>query len=172
MASPSSNSHQQGLPSISSLTNGLPPSNAAQQYAHGDQAQGEHLRDSGTWPQPHSKHNSVNSQGLHVRTLLNPDDSPPRSSVPNTPQSARIPVTAQSGGSQLPSINQGFQDSAQRASSDYAAQESRRSSVDSRMHTGFNNLYINHPHSPYESYNNSQVSLAASLGRPNGGAPM
>lgn len=55
MTSPSSNSHQQGLPSISSLTNGLPPSNAAQQYAHGDQAQGEHLRDSGTWPQPHSK---------------------------------------------------------------------------------------------------------------------
>ena len=114
----------------------------------------------------------MNSQGLHVRTLLNPDDSPPRSSVPNTPQSARIPVTAQSGGSQLPSINQGFQDSAQRASTDYAAQESRRSSVDSRMHTGFGNLYINNPHSPYESNNNSQVSLAASLRRPNGGAPM
>jgi hypothetical protein len=55
MASPNSNSHQQGLPSISSLTNGLPPSNAAQQYSHGDQPQGEHLRDSGTWPQPHSK---------------------------------------------------------------------------------------------------------------------
>jgi hypothetical protein len=114
----------------------------------------------------------VNSQGLHVRTLLNPDDSPPRSSVPNTPQSARIPITAHSGGSQLPSITQGFQDSAQRASTDYAAQESRRSSVDSRMHTGFNNLYIQNPHSPYESNNNSQVSLAASLRRPNGGAPM
>jgi len=117
----------------------------------------------------------VNSQGLHVRTLLNPDDSPPRSSVPNTPQSARIPISAQSGGSQLPSINQGFHDSAQRASIasvDYAAQESRRSSVDSRMHTGFNNLYIQNPHSPYESTNNSQVSLAASLRRPNAGAPM
>jgi hypothetical protein len=43
--------------------------------------------------------------------------------------------------------------------------------VDSRMHTGFNNLYINNPQSPYESTNNSQVSLAASLRRPNGGAP-
>jgi len=117
----------------------------------------------------------VNSQGLHVRTLLNPDDSPPRSSVPNTPQSIRHPISAQSGGSQLPSINQGFHDSAHRASIasvDYAAQESRRSSVDSRMHTGFGNLYINQPHSPYESTNNSQVSLAASLRRPNGGAPM
>ena len=37
------------------------------------------------------------------------------------------------------------------------------------MHTGFNNLYINNPQSPYESTNNSQVSLAASLRRPNGG---
>lgn len=40
------------------------------------------------------------------------------------------------------------------------------------MHSNFNNLYINNPHSPYESNNNSQVSLAASLRRPNGGAPM
>jgi len=55
MTSPNSTSHQQGLPSISSLTNGLLPSNSSQQYAHGDQPQGEHLRDSGTWPQPHSK---------------------------------------------------------------------------------------------------------------------
>lgn len=94
--------------------------------------------------------------------------------MPNTPQSARIPSSAQAGGSQLPSINQGFHDSApQRGSGDYAAaQESRRSSVDSRMHSNFNNLYINNPHSPYESTNNSQVSLAASLRRPNGGAPM
>jgi hypothetical protein len=84
--------------------------------------------------------------------------------VPNTPQSARL---AQSGASQLPSINQGFHD--QRGSVDYATQDSRRSSVDSRMHTGFNNLYINNPQSPYESTNNSQVSLAASLRRPNGG---
>lgn len=56
MASPTSTSQQQGLPSISSLTNGLPPSTSAQQHqSHGDHSQGEHLRDSGTWPQPHSK---------------------------------------------------------------------------------------------------------------------
>ena len=117
--------------------------------------------------------NSTNSQGLQVHTLLNPDDSPPRSSIPNTPQSARAPTSAQSASSQLPSINQGFQDQAHRASVDYhLAQDSRRSSVDSRMHQTFNNLYINNPASPYESANASQVSLAASLRRPNSGVPM
>ena len=39
------------------------------------------------------------------------------------------------------------------------------------MQQGFNGLYIN-PTSPYESANTSQVSLAASLRRPNGGAPL
>jgi len=117
--------------------------------------------------------NSTNSQGLQVHTLLNPDDSPPRSSVPNTPQSARVPTSAQSASSQLPSINQGFHDQGHRGSVEYPInQDSRRSSVDSRMHHGFNNLYINHPTSPYESANASQVSLAASLRRPNSGVPM
>lgn len=117
--------------------------------------------------------NSTNSQGLHVSTLLNPDDSPPRNSIPNTPQSARIPTSAQSASSQLPSINQGFHHDPNRDSRDYAnTLDSRRSSVDSRMHQGFNSLYINNnPQSPYESANTSQVSLAASLRRPNG-APM
>lgn len=114
---------------------------------------------------------SANSQGLQVHTLLNPDDSPSRASVPNTPLSARVPQTATSAGSQLPSINQGFHHDAQRDSRDYPGHESRRSSVDSRMHQNFNNLYINGPTSPYESNNGSQVSLAASLRRPNG-APM
>ncbi|KAI7001248.1 hypothetical protein KC329_g113 [Hortaea werneckii] len=118
--------------------------------------------------------NSANNQGLHLSTLLNPDDSPPRQSIPSTPQSARIPATFQAGNSQLPSINQGFQHDPNRDSRDYAATlDSRRSSVDSRMHQGFNNLYINNnnnktPQSPYESANTSQVSLAASLRRPNG----
>lgn len=134
--------------------------------------------------------NSANSQGLQVHTLLNPDESPSRHSVPSTPLSARVPNSAQSGGSQLPSINQGFndgsnrdsynqrdslgrelnRDSYNRDSRDLAPHlDSRRSSVDSRMHQGFNSLYINAPTSPYESANNSQLSLAASLRNPNNG---
>jgi hypothetical protein len=113
--------------------------------------------------------NSANS-GLHVSTLLNPDDSPPRNSIPSTPLSARLPNSAQSGSSQLPSINQGFAEAGNRDS--HASMDSRRSSVDSRMHQGFGNLYINNPTSPYDSANTSQVSLAASLRRPNGGAPL
>ena len=110
--------------------------------------------------------NSANS-GLQVRTLLNPDDSPPHNSVPNTPLSARIPNSAHS--SALPSINQGFHDAGNRDSTQsHQSLDSRRSSVDSRMHQGLSNLYINGPTSPYESANTSQVSLAASLRRPNG----
>ena len=90
--------------------------------------------------------------------------------MPSTPLSARIPNSAQSGSSALPSINQGFHEAGNRDS--HASIDSRRSSVDSRMHQGFNSLYINNPQSPYESANTSQVSLAASLRRPNGQAPM
>ena len=114
--------------------------------------------------------NSANS-GLHVSTLLNPDDSPQhRNSQPATPLSARVPNSAQSGYQVLPSINQGFQEPGNRDS--IASYDSRRSSVDSRMQLGFNGLYINNPQSPYESANTSQVSLAASLRRPNGHNPM
>ncbi|KAK5126911.1 hypothetical protein LTR85_008269 [Meristemomyces frigidus] len=122
---------------------------------------------------PFSTDTAANSQGLQVHTLLNPDDSPPRSSMPNTPQSARIPNSAQSTGSQLPSINQGFHPDPNRDSRDYAPTlDSRRSSVDSRMHQTFNQLSMNNPASPYESANTSQVSLAASLRRPNGNVPV
>lgn len=128
-----------------------------------------------------------------MHTLLNPDDSPSHQSQPNTPHSARVPTSAHIGASQLPSINQGFhdghgrdsygqrdslgrelnRDSYNRDSRDLAPHlESRRSSVDSRMHQGFGQLYINGPASPYESNNTSQVSLAASLRRPNGQTPM
>jgi hypothetical protein len=81
-----------------------------------------------------------------------------------------MPPSGQSGSAVLPSINQGFQDPSNRDS--HASMDSRRSSVDSRMHQGFNSLYINNPNptSPYESANTSQVSLAASLRRP--GQPM
>jgi len=172
MASPATTqqSHGQGLPSISCLTNGLP--GPPPKLSPEQSSLNEPSRDSGTWPPPQSKYNSINSQGLQVRTLLNPDDSPPRGSVPNTPKSARIPHSAQSASSALPSINQGFHHEHNRDSRDYATLESRRSSVDSRMHQNFNNLYINNPTSPYESANTSQVSLAASLRRPNGGGPI
>lgn len=125
---------------------------------------------------PHAD-NSANS-GLHVSTLLNPDDSPQRQSIPSTPLSARMPQSAHSTGSQLPSINQGFQDGQPLPNSHrdsinrdsyHPSIDSRRSSVDSRMHQGLNNLYINNPISPYDSANPSQVSLAASLRRPNNG---
>jgi len=118
----------------------------------------------------------MNNTSLQVSTLLNPDDSRSRGSIPSTPTSARLSHTNQT----LPSINQGFeQNGPNRSSVDYyATQDSRRSSVDSRMHSGFNNLAINNnqlsnlPTSPYESKNASQVSLAASLRRPNGQTQM
>jgi len=117
-----------------------------------------------------------NNAGLQVSTLLNPDDTAPRSSVPSTPTSSRLSQISQNGQT-LPSINQGFEatgppngmsNGAHRSSVDYHTLDSRRSSVDSRMHSGFNNLAINQPTSPYDSQNASQVSLAASLRRPNG----
>lgn len=114
---------------------------------------------------------SMNSQNLQVSTLLNPDESQPRNSVPSTPTSARVPQQQHQVNAPLPSINQGFESSnAGRPSADYY--DSRRSSIDSRMHSGFSNLVLNNPTSPYESQNASQVSLAASLRRPNGQAPM
>lgn len=169
-------SPSQTLPSISSLT-GLPPT--SQPSPLGPNAQTLPSRDSGAWLNPQTKHSSMNNASLQVSTLLNPDDSQPRSSIPSTPTSVRLSHANQT----LPSINQGFESSGRnRNSVDYHQPlDSRRSSVDSRMHSGFNNLAINNninnhvsnnTTSPYESRNTSQVSLAASLRRPNGQAQM
>ncbi|KAG8626539.1 hypothetical protein KVT40_005484 [Elsinoe batatas] len=139
---PHHTSPSHALPSITSLTNGLPP--PSQHSPHGPPA-----RDSGAWLNPQSKHTSINS-GLHVSTLLNPEESQVRSSVPSTPTSSRL-----SHPNQLPSISQGGDHHAQRDSlrqsvEYHNAHDSRRSSVDSRMHSGFNNLAIQQPLSPYE----------------------
>lgn len=116
-----------------------------------------------------------------MSTLLNPDDSPHRQSIPSTPLSGRVQQPATSAGSQLPSINQGFQEGQTHPNTNsrdsynrdsyHPSIDSRRSSIDSRMHQGLNNLYINNPTSPHESANASQVSLAASLRRPGNGQP-
>ncbi|KAF2152982.1 hypothetical protein K461DRAFT_285887 [Myriangium duriaei CBS 260.36] len=163
------------LPSITSLTNGLPPASQPSPHAQHQQYQQPPARDSGAWINSQSKHSSLNNgannNGLHLSTLLNPEESQMRSSLPSTPTSARLSHASQA----LPSINQGFEshpqrDSLSRQSVDYHnTMESRRSSVDSRMHSNFNNLALNNPAmSPYESQHASQVSLASSLRRPDG----
>ncbi|KAI4764780.1 hypothetical protein E4T44_14631, partial [Aureobasidium sp. EXF-8845] len=162
------------LPSIAALTNGL---SSSSQYSPPNR-QPSHLpsRDSGTWPPIHPQMKPVethmHSQSVQVSTLLNPDDSHSRSSIPNTPNSNRLSQHQQQSGTVLPSINQTF-DVGNRGSVDYhQAFDSRRSSIDSRaLHNGISNLGLTNPTSPYESLNGSQVSLAASLRRP-GNGPM
>ncbi|KAG9514515.1 hypothetical protein KCU99_g1054, partial [Aureobasidium melanogenum] len=171
---PQQPSPSQMLPSIAALTNGLPSSN---QYSPPTR-QPSHLpsRDSGTWPPIHPQMKPVeshmNNQSLQVATLLNPDDGQPRNSIPNTPTSNRLSQHQQQSSTVLPSINQTF-DAGNRGSVDYHQSfDSRRSSIDSRVHNGISNLGLNNPTSPYESQNGSQVSLAASLRRPNNSGPM
>ncbi|KAI5254782.1 hypothetical protein E4T42_02126 [Aureobasidium subglaciale] len=167
-------SPSQTLPSIAALTNGLPSSN---QYSPQNR-QPSHLpsRDSGTWPPIHPQMKPVesymNNPSLQVSTLLNPEDPQSRNSIPNTPTSNRLSQHQQQSNTILPSINQTF-DVGNRGSVDYhQSLDSRRSSIDSRVHTGISNLGLNNPTSPYESQNGSQVSLAASLRRPNNGNPL
>ncbi|THY49210.1 hypothetical protein D6C99_05206 [Aureobasidium pullulans] len=173
---PQQPSPSQTLPSIAALTNGLPSSN---QYSPQNR-QPSHLpsRDSGTWPPIHPQMKPVeymNNPSLQVSTLLNPDDSQSRNSIPNTPTSNRLSQhqhQQQQPSAMLPSINQTF-DAGNRGSVDFH-HDSRRSSIDSRViHAGMTDLRLNNNGaSPYDSQNGSQVSLAASLRRPNNGNPL
>lgn len=119
------------------------------------------------------------TMGLQVQTLLNPsEDSPSRTSIPDTPSSVRYPSglsqlsqvcelsevphfrLTQAQSNALPSLNQGFDNRLSfEAGSQYG---SRRSSVDSRTIAGMTHLAIS-PASPYDSQNTSRVSLVSNL---------
>ncbi|KAF1986120.1 hypothetical protein K402DRAFT_412834 [Aulographum hederae CBS 113979] len=176
-------SSQQALPPIASLTGEL-PHGQSQGPSQLDYSQNQNpnrhsdVRDSGNWSQ--SKHSSgvsnIGSNGLHLHTILNAEDSPSRSSIPDTPHSTRYSghqvsdptprhtsstLTLQSAG--LPSLNQGFENHPRPSLDTPSHHESRRSSVDSRMNVGMNHLQITSPSSPYESANPSRVSLVSNL---------
>ncbi|KAF2460002.1 hypothetical protein BDY21DRAFT_182908 [Lineolata rhizophorae] len=181
-ASPTDRRQQQALPSIASLTGPIIP----QQHPPVDQFNlqsrplSDAARDSGNWSLTQSKHSSgvSNTTGLQLQTILNHEDSPSKSSVPGTPQSARGPAPVPTP---LPTLNQGLEHPHNRMSSEVGSQlESRRSSVDSRVNVGMGHLAIS-PSSPYDSQNVSRASLVSSLQaqrgittdqRPNGPAPM
>lgn len=175
----SSVSQAQALPSIASLTSTLSPAEQSPVHLrHQSEA-----RDSGNWSISQSKHSSTvsntNTMGLQLQTLLNPEESPSRNSVPETPSSSRYPSGLSQQSHALPSLNQGFDN---RLSVDASSQfDSRRSSVDSRMNVGMNQLAITSPSSPYDSQNVSRASLVSNLqhqrgitgdARPNGSSPL
>jgi hypothetical protein len=111
---PGSVTQGQALPSIASLTSALTPAESSPvRLRH--QSEACDARDSGNWSISQSKRESSyylspacvahvllltrapdsstisNNMGLQLQTLLNPEDSPSRHSVPDTPSSSRYP---------------------------------------------------------------------------------
>lgn len=167
---------QQTLPSITTLTANMsaapseqPPLNLSMSAVQ---------RDSGAWSMPPSTRSSAYSAST-MSYLNSSQPSPNRLSgserAPFTPDTS---VTPSSAGPQpspglsslqqnttLPSINQSFDASSQKGGLDL--QDSRRSSLDVRVHQGMDKLALN-AQSPYASANASQASLVSGLQRERG----
>ncbi|KAF1813647.1 hypothetical protein P152DRAFT_501047 [Eremomyces bilateralis CBS 781.70] len=157
------------LPPITALTGSLPPP----ELSPGIPRPVSDARDSGNWSISQSKHSSTVSNplgGLQLQSILNAEESPSRSSAPETPHSARG-----SAHQPVPTPHVSTWTSDPRASADAASvlADSRRSSVDSRVNNGFHHLSIG-PTSPYASENPSRTSLTSALARERGitGAPI
>lgn len=88
--------------------------------------------------------------------------SPSQQTTPYTPTDPHLPGSAFSSNRNSAAPNHSLDLSQHRGSGDFA--DSRRGSVDSRMHQGMDSLRLGGPTSPYnQSANASQSSLASSL---------
>lgn len=96
----------------------------------------------------------LNSSTQSPNRLSGPRSSPFTPDTPSGPSPSFPPGPAPA----LPSMNAHFDATQHRGSGDF--EESRRSSVDSRMHQGMDRLALG-PTSPYASANASQSSLAS-----------
>lgn len=113
-----------------------------------------------TMPYLNSSQPSPSRLSGSERASYTPDTSVTPSSAGPQPSPG---FSSSQHGSMLPSINQNFEAPNPTPKSHPAEQhESRRSSLDSRVHQGLDKLVLN-AHSPYASANQSQASLASGL---------